>query len=705
MLPLEEKTYRRAEYARSRTRKSGTSATAAPPLVPGTPASSSPTAGSAAGTQSGGSSPVLSGVDPAEQAAYPVIASPHDLAGWREEPPLPSLPEFTPLPKPELGAGGHVLPHRPLPHTWMPLSQAAGLDRAALDVVAGAPRWPAPGAKTSTTRAGASGPRRYASVDTESVISTESGLESSALSAVALACSDTTGHSRADSPAPGVLHAFPPEQQLALLENLAMANAAGADGASPHRPQHPAAATVAERASAGSAAGIMTTSSAASAAATVSGASPLASPAAGAPPPTPELASASAGLSGLWRIQAQARADANETAAGAPIGSLGAKHVAGASPPPVIDSTMNEAVALPRVLPAADSPSGSCAEASPGSGSFSSDACALERCEVTHLSCSRGPAEGGTEVWLQGEGLTPELLVFFGDVPAKSVSFVCPQLLKCISPPACAANRRHSVDVRLVSPTSGESSRRALRFLYLPATSIEHAATSPAAPELLDRLLCSLERAQAAVAASAGEAGGALPAVSAFLPPTPPSEGSKSSTAIAVAPAAADAPTPTAAAGPTTAVARVFHTVDEHGYSLAEYVSTLRRCFGTGGLYRETAPAGASELQAQHQQLALMRTAERLSVSLANRPAPQALLERHILHQDGEAQQLAAKRKRLEGFLAERPPPERVLDPEAVEEMLQSPRTGVASADLPHATGGQAVPHAASVANGAAPLP
>jgi len=72
-----------------------------------------------------------------------------------------------------------------------------------------------------------------------------------------------------------------------------------------------------------------------------------------------------------------------------------------------------------------------------------------------------------------------------------------------------------------------------------------------------------------------------------------------------------------------------------------------------------------------------MRTVERLGKSLANRPKPQALFERHILHQDGEELQFAAKRKRLEGFLAERPPPERVLNPDEVEEMLQSPRAGI----------------------------
>ena len=49
-----------------------------------------------------------------------------------------------------------------------------------------------------------------------------------------------------------------------------------------------------------------------------------------------------------------------------------------------------------------------------------------------------------------------------------------------------------------------------------------------------------------------------------------------------------------------------------------------------------------------------------LSDSLLNRPAPDSLLERNILQSPEAGQQLAIKRKRLEGFLAERPPPESV---------------------------------------------
>ena len=100
--------------------------------------------------------------------------------------------------------------------------------------------------------------------------------------------------------------------------------------------------------------------------------------------------------------------------------------------------------------------------------------------------------------------------------------------------------------------------------------------------------------------------------------------------------------------------------MDEHGHTLAEYAAMLRRRRAS---YREEAEEDASELQAQHRQLAQLRAVERLSASLANRPSEQALLERHILRGDEEPELLAAKRKRLEGFLAGRPPPEVVAVP------------------------------------------
>ena len=142
-------------------------------------------------------------------------------------------------------------------------------------------------------------------------------------------------------------------------------------------------------------------------------------------------------------------------------------------------------------------------------------------------------------------------------------------------------------------------------------------------PELLERLLASLERSQAA--AAAGAAGSAL---------------------------------------------GVFSTVDEHGLSLAEYMRKMRLAV-TGATYQPSQMEDASELQMQHQELAAMMTRERLAVGLANRPAAEQLQERNILPVPEAEQQLAAKRKRLEGFLAGRPPA-----PEFLQQQPQlSPQT------------------------------
>jgi len=130
--------------------------------------------------------------------------------------------------------------------------------------------------------------------------------------------------------------------------------------------------------------------------------------------------------------------------------------------------------------------------------------------------------------------------------------------------------------------------------------------------------------------------------------------------------------------------------MDEHGYSLAEYSTELKNALG---IKRESFSAtGASDLQAQHQEMANMLKRERLSASFAKRPSLDLLIQRNILPDagrlsmarerlggsfasrppvellqernilqsaDDKAEQLA-KRKRLEGFLAERPTLEQV---------------------------------------------
>jgi len=108
--------------------------------------------------------------------------------------------------------------------------------------------------------------------------------------------------------------------------------------------------------------------------------------------------------------------------------------------------------------------------------------------------------------------------VLFGDVPAKEVSYVCPELLTCVAPPSGDDERSRTVDVRLVSAVSGRASRRPLPFHYRAQSAASSAAAAAAAAaggrpgsgELIERLLASLERAQAAAAGgAAGAAGGA----------------------------------------------------------------------------------------------------------------------------------------------------------------------------------------------------
>ena len=104
------------------------------------------------------------------------------------------------------------------------------------------------------------------------------------------------------------------------------------------------------------------------------------------------------------------------------------------------------------------------------------------------------------------------------------------------------------------------------------------------------------------------------------------------------------------------------------------------------------AATGASDLQAQHQEMANILKRERLSASLSKRPSldllqqrnilpdsarlslsrdklassfpvrppVEHLLEQHILHASDEKAEQLAKRKRLEGFLIARPSLEQV---------------------------------------------
>ena len=166
------------------------------------------------------------------------------------------------------------------------------------------------------------------------------------------------------------------------------------------------------------------------------------------------------------------------------------------------------------------------------------------------------------------------------------------------------ATHRHQVFLGLVDRSSGlQCSSSTLVFDFVPdAPAPDAAPVRPALPqellqELLQRLLGSLQHAQAA--------------------------------AVAAAAATAD-DEPAAAAAAAAAVLALLRRADEHGYSLEGYTGGLHKMLDSLGWLADR-QAGASELQAQHQELAALVTRERLSGALANRPTPERLHERNIL--------------------------------------------------------------------------
>lgn len=198
--------------------------------------------------------------------------------------------------------------------------------------------------------------------------------------------------------------------------------------------------------------------------------------------------------------------------------------------------------------------------------------------------------------------------------PAPNVVVVSPTLIKCNAPPSTPpmpGQPRHEVGLQLVSAANGAGVACGFTFTYVQQM---HADANEL--ELFHRIASSIERAHAAAGAVDPKAG-AVP----------------------------------------------FLTVDEHGYSLSEYGGLLRKM----AVDDDPAPtATASELQMQHQELATMLTRERLSLSIARRPAPETLLQRNIL-QGPEAEAMQAelakeKRLSLSKSLMNRPLPEQLQD-------------------------------------------
>ena len=275
---------------------------------------------------------------------------------------------------------------------------------------------------------------------------------------------------------------------------------------------------------------------------------------------------------------------------------------------------------------------------------------------------SEGSFGGGMPVWLHGEHFSHDLHVRFGSAGASSVNVISHNLIKCQAP-ACFAfsgQARHEVTISLVVASTSAPVPGSIPFVYVHGGSgggFSGAMGSVPAPpfELLRRLLHSLERAQAAAAAAAATS----------------HLGDSSSTDLDLGLSA-------------------FSAMDEHGFSLAEYADELKLCLLEGG---HAQSGDASELQSQLGDLATVLKRERLASSLArrpsvdilrqsnilpdhtvderreallhslaNRPGLESLQQRHILgYTADEKQEQLAKRKRLEGFLAERPTPEQVM--------------------------------------------
>ena len=99
-----------------------------------------------------------------------------------------------------------------------------------------------------------------------------------------------------------------------------------------------------------------------------------------------------------------------------------------------------------------------------------------------------GPAEGGNEVWLHGEGLADaKLTVYFGGVPAKRVTLCSPNLIKCIAPPRHDMNgaAEQAVRVTVGSADSEDGVTFTYRGLGSVAKHLARALETGDAPSIL----------------------------------------------------------------------------------------------------------------------------------------------------------------------------------------------------------------------------
>ena len=184
------------------------------------------------------------------------------------------------------------------------------------------------------------------------------------------------------------------------------------------------------------------------------------------------------------------------------------------------------------------------------SGSLSERAMAASSPRLLDASCREGSFAGGTPVWLHGENFSHDLHVRFGGAAANAVNVISHNLIKCQAPSFAplGSQSRHEVAITLVVASTNAPVSGTIPFAYVQGAS---AATDTVdvmrvAPELLQRLLHSLERAQAAAAATAAlpEAASLDASISAELGLS------------------------------------AFAAMDEHGFSLTEYATELRHSLG-----------------------------------------------------------------------------------------------------------------------------
>lgn len=311
------------------------------------------------------------------------------------------------------------------------------------------------------------------------------------------------------------------------------------------------------------------------------------------------------------------------------------------------------------------------------------------------LDCSarEGSCRGGTTLWFHGKRLRPEMTVAFGGVAAKQAVVVSGQLVKLVTPPSLPhnAHQRHQVLLELVDRKNGaRCSSSSLVFEYVPITAWSPPPSATPPPlrqgllqELLQRLRASLQRAHAAAAEAAADAeiadatavgssarrgdGGSSLALFEQVDEHGYSLGEYEAGLHKMMASLgwADGERTSDLAGQQAGASELQMQHQE----LAALVTRERL---SGALAKRPAPERLHERNilpgpGAEQQAVARR--EILSHSLLNRPAPDRLKERNILQGPEAEQQAVARRQSLTNSLLNRPPPDQL------QNILQPPES------------------------------